>query len=340
VFSVFDPNLPRSAGSIRLLVELGAEYGVTARQCLRGTGLRDGDISDPLAEIGASQEMAIVRNLVTNVDEPHLGLIAGARYSIGLFGMYGFACMSAPTLRQVIDVALRYQDLAFTLARARPVVHADRTFIEINVAHLEPRIRPFVVDHCLATVWKTMIDINGSAPEPTIELMCPEPDGADPYVEMFGIRPRFRMPAVRIGFSNLDLDRLRTDVDPLALALCERQCRGLIARRKGQVGTRGLVHERLARATGGVPTMETIASDLNMSTRSLRRSLAAEGTSFRGIDEQVRHERADELLAEGFTVSEVAANVGYATSSAFVNAYKRWCGHTPGSSRRTRTETA
>jgi AraC-like DNA-binding protein len=279
--------------------------------------------------------MAIIRNLVTNLPEPHLGLDAGLRYSIGQFGMYGFACMSAPTLREVIDVALRYQDLAFTLARARLVTHSDWTFIEIGVAHVEPEIRAFVVDHCLATVWKTMIEINGSAPEPSIELDCPEPQEADVYTQTFGTRPWFRMPVNRIGFPNTDLDRTRTHVDPVALALCERQCLGLIARRKGQVGTRGLVHERLARATRGIPTMETIASDLNMSSRSLRRSLTAEGTSFRELYEQVRRERADELLAEGFTVRDVAIGVGYATSSAFVNAYKRWCGISPGSSRKT-----
>ena len=331
---MFDPSLPRSASSARLLLEVGAERGVSAARCLHGTGLREDDFSDPLAEIAAAQERAIVRNLVTNVPEPHLGLVAGLRYSIGLFGMYGFACMSAPTLRDVIDIALRYQDLAFTLARARLVTHSDWTFIEIGVEHLEPEIRTFVVDHCLATVWKTMIEINGSAPEPALELSCAKPAEGDVYAAIFGTRAWFRMPMNRIGFRNTDLDRRRTDVDPVALALCERQCLGLIARRKRQVGTRGLVHERLARATGGIPTMETIASDLNMSSRSLRRSLAAEGTSFRELDEQVRRERADELVGEGFTVSDVATRVGYATSSAFVNAYKRWCGITPGSSRK------
>jgi AraC-like DNA-binding protein len=327
---VFNPNLSRSAGSARLLLQLGAERGMSASRCLRGTGLREGDFDEPFAEIAASQELAIVRNLAMSLQEPHLGLVAGARYSIGLFGIYGYACMSAPTLREVIDIALRYQDLAFTLARARTVVHTDWTFIEIGVAHLEPDVRPFVIDHCLATVWKTMTDINGWAPDPMIELQVARPLNDKPYLDMFRSRPRYRMPVDRIGFANVDLDLRRTGVDPAALALCERQCRGLIARRKEQIGTRGLVHERLARAVDRVPTMEAIASDLNMSARSLRRSLAAEGTSFRDIDERVRHDRADELLAEGFSISQVAEQVGYATSSAFVNAYKRWCGTTPG----------
>jgi len=80
-----------------------------------------------------------------------------------------------------------------------------------------------------------------------------------------------------------------------------------------------------------MPSMTMVASDLNMSVRTLRRSLEAEGTSFRAIDQAVRRQRAEELLAEDqLSLERIAEFLGYATSAAFVRAFKRWRGTTPG----------
>jgi AraC-like DNA-binding protein len=71
--------------------------------------------------------------------------------------------------------------------------------------------------------------------------------------------------------------------------------------------------------------MSTIAADLNLSTRTLARRLAEEGTSFREIDDAARCARAEKLLRETITpVESVASAAGYATNSPFVRAFKRW----------------
>src|SRR5581483_4474825 len=117
------PHLPRSAASARLLVGVAAEFGVDTRSVLRGTGLTARELADPHLEIGSAQEQQVIENIVRRLgDESDIGLVAGTRYSLGLFGMIGFACMSSPTLRRTIDVTIRYQDLLFTLARADQVV--------------------------------------------------------------------------------------------------------------------------------------------------------------------------------------------------------------------------
>lgn len=68
-----------------------------------------------------------------------------------------------------------------------------------------------------------------------------------------------------------------------------------------------------------------------MSTRTLRRRLELEGTSFRELVDEVRQSRAEALIADGISVSQIAHWLGYGSSSAFVHAYKRWRGVTPGS---------
>ena len=70
-------------------------------------------------------------------------------------------------------------------------------------------------------------------------------------------------------------------------------------------------------------------------TRSLRRRLSEEGTSFRQLLEEVRQTLAEELLATGgLTLEEIAERLGYGEVSNFTHAFKRWKGLAPRQYRR------
>ena len=76
---------------------------------------------------------------------------------------------------------------------------------------------------------------------------------------------------------------------------------------------------------------------MGASERTLSRLLRDElGLTYPQWRTSVRLHRALILLAEGAGVTEVAHRCGWATPSAFIDAYRRVLGHTPGS-RRART---
>jgi AraC-like DNA-binding protein len=327
---MLDPSLPRSPGSAKLLLAFAELHNVPTVRCLRGTGLSASDLDDPVVEIATDQEVRIVENLVQALPDVELGLRAGARYPIRLFGIYGFAMLSAPTMRDVVSMAVRYQDLAFTLARARLVREPPYTFIELGTAHLPEAIRAFVVDHVLATVIKTWLEMDGYVPTPRVELPAGRSGIAKTYAETLGLTPRFGNDKSRIGFLDEELDKARSGVDPQAFALCEQECRALIRRRKARSGMSGIVRERFERTAGPRPSMEELAAELHLSPRSLRRALAAEGTSFRTLAREAQQHHARQMLTAGCSVADIATHLGYHDSAAFVNAYKRWHGVAPG----------
>jgi AraC-like DNA-binding protein len=333
---VLSAHLPRSAASARLLLEVAVERGMSPPLALRGVGRTAEELTDPHLEIQAWQEQRLIENIVRHFgDASDVALEAGTRYSLAVFGMLGFACLSSPTMRGTIETTLRYQDLLFTLARAEQVAARGMTRLRVDPSGLPSPLRRFVVDHAIATAWVALTDLNGGPlTGARIELSHQRPPYAERYQELLGIQPAFGRPDNFIALNDTLLDRPRRQADPVALALCERDCRALLARRRSEVGTRGLVQERLRRATGLMPTMTMVAADLNTSLRTLRRSLEAEGTSFRAIDEIVRRERAEELLANGLGLEAIAGDLGYATSAAFVRAFRRWHGTTPGRWRR------
>jgi AraC-like DNA-binding protein len=336
VRAVRELHVPRGTASARILLNLALRHGLSSSGCLRGTNLCQARIEDPVGEITVAQELRLVRNLTAALpDRPALGLEAGSNYHIDQFGILGFACMSAPRLRDIIDISLRYQDLTFTLARAETVREPDRTFVAVDVSHLRVEVRRFVADQALATIWATISDLSAAPPRPRLELAYDSISELDRYQHIFGVRPVLGQPVHRIGFDNQAVEAPRLQADPTALQLCEQGCRELLDRRRRQVGTAGLVRDRLARAQGPVPTMDVIAADLHITARTLRRALRNEGLSFRELDEAVRRERAADLLDTGLPIERIAAQIGYSSSSAFVHAFKRWHGVTPGAFRDT-----
>jgi len=82
--------------------------------------------------------------------------------------------------------------------------------------------------------------------------------------------------------------------------------------------------------TGGRPDIQTVASELGMSDRTLQRRLTDESTSFKHLLTQVRHEQAREYLADpSLDIKEVAALIGYEDQNSFYRAFRLWEGATP-----------
>lgn len=82
-------------------------------------------------------------------------------------------------------------------------------------------------------------------------------------------------------------------------------------------------------------SLSAIAAALDTSARTLQKRLREQGTTFKELTDQVRLELAKEYLArEDTTLVAVAMLLGYSELSAFVRAFARWTGETPGEYRR------
>lgn len=77
-------------------------------------------------------------------------------------------------------------------------------------------------------------------------------------------------------------------------------------------------------------SVETTAELLNSTPNRLWRQLQREGTSFLAIRDQVKRDWATALLTHpDATVEAVAEQLGYADSSAFRKAFRKWTGYSP-----------
>ena len=75
-----------------------------------------------------------------------------------------------------------------------------------------------------------------------------------------------------------------------------------------------------------------IADELGLHERSLHRRLKAAGTSFRQQLDAARKSVSEEPLENtALPICEIATALGYADSSGFIRAFRRWSGTSPAS---------
>ena len=81
---------------------------------------------------------------------------------------------------------------------------------------------------------------------------------------------------------------------------------------------------------GPEPLLNAVAARLAVSAQTLRRRLAAEGTSFQQIRDQLRRDAAIAALATGtVSIEDISRRLGFSEPSAFHRAFKRWTGSAP-----------
>lgn len=85
----------------------------------------------------------------------------------------------------------------------------------------------------------------------------------------------------------------------------------------------------------GAPAIEQAAEALAVSPRTLQRRLVADALTYSRLLDQVRFERARELLADrNVRTIDVAFELGYTDQSNFSRAFRRWVRMSPGAYRR------
>jgi AraC-like DNA-binding protein len=148
---------------------------------------------------------------------------------------------------------------------------------------------------------------------------------------------RFEAPATRLIFDAETLDFPLVMADPAALALARAECERALEALGGVRGITTRVRALVMKDEGGVRTIDEVAAMLATSTRTLKRRLAGEGSSFSEVLEGEQRARAIAMLGdEARSIAEIASIVGYSDVANFNRAFRRWTGETPASRRKGR----
>ncbi|HEV7731098.1 MAG TPA: AraC family transcriptional regulator [Candidatus Binatia bacterium] len=263
--------------------------------------------------------------------DPAFGLQVSRATVQTTFHALGYAVLASATLREAFERIIRYRRLIGDVLELRLVDAGDRCRFEIDVS-AQPGIPFQAVDAIAATSVRQGRLLHRPRPcEPLLVTFThPEPRDAEPYRRTFRAPVRFEQPVNALEYARSDLDRpLPAGNAELARANDEVLVRYLARLEQSQTATR-VQRALLDALPGGVPSKPAIARTLGMSARTLQRQLAAEGTSFTVLVGEARIDLARTYVAEGrLSVTEIAFVLGFADTSTFSRAFKRWTGKSP-----------
>lgn len=324
----------RGAASAELLLSFAAELDVPTDRCLRGTGIGDAArLSDPDAEIASWQELRLIRNLVAALGHvPALGVLAGRRYHLTTYGALGFGVLGCATMVAALEFGMRFRALAFGFC---PLT-ADDSAVVVDDQAIPASVRTFVAERDVTALVTLVADLGvGERAVSRVEFARPRPPYAAVYPKLLGVEVTFDAGRNSVVLDGQALLRGLPQASERARRAAERDCLALLDRRRAGGGVTGQVRGLLRASESAMPGIEQVAAELLTSTRTLRRRLAAEGTTFRDVLAQVRASIADDALAQGTeSVASIARRLGYSESAAFVHAFKRRHGVTPSTYRK------
>lgn len=314
--------------SAQILSRLAAGHGMTLDAVLRDTGIDQAALANPNTEIVAAQELQLARNLVRELGHiPGIGLDAGLQYHLSAYGIFGFALLTSTSLRNTFQTAENYLDLTYAFVRFRPGVVNDKVYeLQLDESQIPDDVRQFLFERDLAAWANVMREIQPVLlPVMSASFRFKRPSYAQRYRELCGLEPRFEAPDNIICFNPAHIDDPLPQSNSDMARLCVEQCRQLLEKRRVRGGIAGRVRDQLLQAPNRMAGIDEVAANLHTATRSLRRRLEEEGTTFRALSEEVRQTLAEEFLRiPGMKIEEIALRLGYAEPASFIHAFKRW----------------
>jgi AraC-like DNA-binding protein len=310
------------------------DLGYSAQQCLQGTGLKEGDLISPGPEQAFSleQEFRFHRNLLELTGDPLLGLKLGKAYTLQSYGLFGYAFLSAPTLRQALVIACNYGPLSFTLFDVGFSTEGSVAILRFSHSIAIPQdLLTFYVDRDLIA---STFGGDMALPQPMVPLAVSLMHGneslSSDYEHHFGCPVEFNAPhsELRMDAANLDTPMPLRDAE--TSTLCQQQCQLLLARMSKSSGFVDQVRQLIVARPGYFPDIDYVAESLNTTSRTLRRRLADENSSYQQILAEVRYQLACEYLGtSSLPLEEISVLLGYSTPGNFSHAFKRWHGNSP-----------
>ncbi|MFI2476933.1 AraC family transcriptional regulator [Nocardia xishanensis] len=316
---------------------VSASYALAVTRAAASGLVEDTDLAltPTRGRVGFEQLRTVWARILARSSDPHFGLHMGEHVQPTALNVLGHALLTASTLGEAADLAMRYTPLvsqagAFTLQ------------LDGRQAILYYRPRPVTtpmdaqqIEAVLATVVTACRWLAGRSWTPVrVSFTHSRRHDADEYTRVLGCPVTFDAKHYAVTVQSAHLNRPLPHADRDLAALHRGHADRMMAELMPVLSVREQVAAYLAHTTPALARPDDVARRLHMSTRSLRRALHDDGTTWRQLVDHAGHQRALTLLrADNRPLDQIAHEIGLSDAASLVRAFKRWQGTTPGAYR-------
>lgn len=329
-----NPHLDRRKSAlhvvlVRLFCSVLRELGYDTEPMLAEAGIHPASLDQPHGMLSLEQSVALFQIAMARTQRVDLGLEVAARFDLTLFGPLGVAVSTAPTVRDALHRWISYSRIYNRVTRYELREDADGGHLIFHELMHMGAARRLILDAALPVQMRVLESLGANLANIHIEIPGPAPHWGDVYSQFFRGRLVSCHSEAAIHIPQRELDKRCVAADPVAHQVACEKCDMLLRDYVG-VDTTCRVRDAL-RATGlDRATLESIASGLAMSPRTLARQLAREGRTYQNVVDDHRKELAlSWLKSTDKSLSTIALELGFTETSNFSRTFRRWFGETP-----------
>ena len=326
-------NEPTSLASwTRALRKQLDALGLDSAALCKQAGLDPQLMDDPNARYPLSATSRLWALAVQVSGDPAIGLRVSRFVSPTTFHALGYALVASGSLREVFERIVRYHPVVSDALKLELSREGERYRFRLLQPPGSPAPALEAIDAFAAIYVRTCRNRLGRDYAPlAVYLRRPEPVDPTPWHTVFRAPLFFGAEEDRLEFAARDFDSHLDDANPELAEHNETVLKRTLAQLRPLTWERKVRAAIEARLPEGEPSAESIAQAMHLSLRSLQRHLADEGCRFDNLLNECRENAALLHLRDPqCSLSEISYLLGFADTSSFSRAFKRWTGMTPG----------
>lgn len=311
---------------------------------LKDTRLDAEAFQSPNTRFSFYQLRRFILNVLELTGDDHIAISLAQQFEAAQIGFPAYAAMTAPTLKDGLEVMTSYCFLTFpaidfSLSDADSELSIGEAAIYMRPKFPLDEIEYFVCASALL-VCDGLLRAMLRADNVTLraDTIAAKPKSWAQVADRIGFPVSFSTLDNRLIFPQHLLERPLPGADPINHPQLVSVCKNFSATIAFNTTPVMQVKQCLEQEQGLRKSFSRIAKELGYSERSLRRQLEQSDTSYRKLVDQVREARARHLVAHSTKpIQAIAHDLGFDKPSNFTRSFKRWTGNTPSLYRQGRT---
>lgn len=317
------------------LIEVLNEKGIQAHSYLKQAAITAQELSERNERIALHKYISFVESVLANNPIEDLGFRVGQKTNILDHGVLGYSLLSSANLEESLQRYVRFQHLVGPVLQVGFYIEGDRACLTAAPKRGDWRLstealRYFSQEWLSVWVqWNELIGLRNDFLD-NVELGFIESGNLDHYRRYLHCPIEKNSYITRAWFSSSLLKNSLEFGDKVMGELCVGQCERLLNTQQKSTGLLADIQWRLTNTPGSIPNMEVMAKQLCVSSRTLRRYLKDEGTTYQQVILDFRIAMAQGYLIQSpFSANDIADLVGYSNTANFYRIFKREVGLTP-----------
>jgi len=323
-------SLTHFAPATSLLWKYLESIEVNPEPLYKKAGINPELLLNPNARLSINKVDALWGQAADIIEDPCFAIDMAEFWHPSHMGALGYAWLASSTLRRGFNRAVRYihvvtedlnLDVADTPAGFKISVNLEDSVFTLPQHH--DLVLAIIMHMCRFNFGEELIPTE-------VKLAHPEPACSKKISDYFRTEVQFDAEQTSLAIARADADRvLPSGNKQIALMHDEMLMRYLVEIKKGDIvqQVQSIILDNLP---DGQVTDRLVASELNLSERSMQRRLKEHQTTFRFLLDGVREMVAKQYIENPMNrMSDIAFLLGFSEQSAFSRAFKKWTGKSP-----------